>query len=75
MHMTLSYCEFWHVGHGYLNCLLSCLCIITPDMGLPTQVQRAEHLPIAELFNFERAEFFKNILGVSIVKTSQTNGV
>ena len=51
MHVARPYSEFQLVGHGYLNCLLSCSCIISPDLGLPTQVNRAEHLPIEELFN------------------------
>ena len=44
-----------------VNCLLIKLfMIISPDMGLPTRIQRAVNLPIAELFNFERwtARFF-----------------
>ena len=38
MHTTLSFSEFQPVGHGYLNCLLSCTWIVSPDLGLPTQV-------------------------------------
>ena len=70
MHAPLSYSEFLPVGHGYLNSLSSCPCIISTDMGLPTQVQRAEHLPIAELFNLEKVEIFINVLAASIVKTT-----
>ena len=58
MHVTLCYSESQLDGHGYLDCLLSCSCIISPDLGLPTQVQRTEYLKIAELFNLERAAFF-----------------
>ena len=57
MHVTLSYSEIQPIGHGYLNCLLSCSCIISLDLGLPTQVQRVEHFPIAELFILERARY------------------
>ena len=69
MHTTLSYSELKRVGDGYLNCLLSCSCIISPHLGLPTHV-RAEHLPIAELFNLESTENFLKVLAASIVKTS-----
>ena len=58
MHVTLCYSESQLDGHGYLAYLLSCSCIISPDLGLPTQVQRAEYLKITELFNLERATFF-----------------
>ena len=64
MRATLSYSLI-----GYLNCPLSCSCIIYPDLGLPTQVERAEHLPIAKLFHLEGAEIFFKILVASIVKT------
>ena len=37
--ITLSHSKFQPVGHGYLNCLLSCFCFISPDFGLPTQVE------------------------------------
>ena len=40
--------------------MLSCSCIISPDLGLPTQIQRAEHLTIAKLFNLKRAEIFRS---------------
>ena len=63
---TLSYSEFHHVGLG----LLSYSCIISPDLGLSTQVQTAEHLPIAEIFNLERGETFFKVLAVSIVKAT-----
>ena len=68
-YVTLSYSEFLRVGPGYFNCLLSCSLIISPDLGLPTQVQRAEHLHIVELFNLEKTESFFKVLAASIVKT------
>ena len=71
MHVTLSYIEFQGVGHRYLNCLLRCSCIISPDFGLPTQVRKAEQLYIAKLFNLERADiFFKfSAASIALVKT------
>ena len=59
MHVTLSYSEFQRVGHGYLNGLFSRSCIISPDLGVATWVcqhKRAEHLPIVEFVNLERAK-------------------
>ena len=70
MVMTLSYSEFQPVGHGYLNCLLSCSCIISLDLGLTTKVYRAEQLPIAEIFNLETAEIFFNVLAALIKKAT-----
>ena len=64
MHLTLSYSEFQRVWHEYLNCLLRCSCITSPDLGSPTQVRRAEHLQIAELFNVEMAEFFSTFSSI-----------
>ena len=55
---------------GYLNCQLSCSCIISPDLGLPTQVQRAEHLPVADSFIWRGLNFFSKVLASSIVKTT-----
>ena len=69
MHAILSHSEFQRVGYGNINCLLSCSCIIYPDLGLPTQVQRAEHLPSAQLFYLKRSEFFFKVLAASKVKT------
>ena len=57
MHATLSHGEFQRVGQ-YVNCLLSCSCIISPDLGLPTQVQRAEHLPVQNYFIWRGLKFF-----------------
>ena len=37
-----------------------------------TQVQGAEHLPVAEVFNLERVDFFLSF-SASIVKTSLTD--
>ena len=37
---------------------------------MPTKVQRAEHLPTAELFIFEMVEIFFKVLTPSIVKTA-----
>ena len=55
------------LGYSWLGLLLT---LVSPDLGLPTEVQRAEHLPIAELFNLERAEIFFKILAALIVKTT-----
>ena len=70
---TLSHSEFQRVGHGYLNCLLSCFCILFPESGLQTQVQRAEHLPIAELFNLERAYVFHTFSSIDSENNSLTD--
>ena len=73
MHATRSYSEFHPVGHGYLICLIRCSCIISPDLGWPSQVQRAEHLPITQLFNLKRVDiFFQNFSRIDSGNNSVT---
>ena len=66
MHVRLSYSELQPVGHSYLNCLLSCSCII-----YPAKLLRAEHLSIAELFKLEMdGLFFLNFNRIDSEKES-----
>ena len=42
-------------------------------MGLQTPVQRAEHLPTAELFNFVRAEIVLKVLAQALKKITESD--